>query len=118
MAVDFFIIPHNPPHTSEIGIPAAYVFFGGLFSLYFLADFLLLVVPCFLYLRRVRRPVQRWPWIALGVILYVTSAPFWSGVSNHWVASDIIYGSVLAAMSGFASFYFLLDRKIRADFRR
>jgi hypothetical protein len=110
MAVDYFIIPHNPPYASEIGLPTAFVFFGGIFSLYFLADFLLLVVPCFLYLKKRGRPVRRWRWVAVGVVLFVASVPFWSLVSNHWVVSDVIYGSVLGGISGFVSFHLLIGK--------
>lgn len=113
LAVDFFLMPHEI--VSEVGTFAAFLFYGAILSLCFFADFLLLIVPSHVYLRRKIAVVDRSFAVSIGTLLFAISVPVWCILADHMVISDMVRFTVFGAISGFVSFY-LLVRDLHHEF--
>lgn len=92
----------DPYFALEIGPVGAFVFFGGIFSLFYLLNFLLIVVPYFLifHMRSSPHPALRGLW---GAAMFCLSVPLWIFATNS-SPHNIPWCMAFAAVAGAASF--------------
>jgi hypothetical protein len=114
-AIVEFIESHGPDYSPELGPFGAYIFFGFFFSLYYFADFVLLAVPAYFFLRTRQSPVHLGVWIVFGAATFALSVPVWSFIGADLNTTETIYCAVLAAIAGSASFYVLRFTAISHD---
>jgi hypothetical protein len=105
-SIEAFIALHGA-NCAPLGPFGTYIVFELFFSLYYLADFLLLSLPAYFFLRRRQAPVHRGVWTFCGAVIFALSVPVWSYVGADLNTPDMIYCAVLAAIAGSASFYVL-----------
>ena len=99
-----FFSPHGAP---EIGRLAAFVLFGAILTGFYLCNVLLILLPSCFFIRANVSSVLPWQCSLTGAALFAVSAAMWSLIFGHRELYDIVFCSVLAAVSGSVSFYVL-----------
>ena len=106
LATYIFVLPHGTHFAPEVGPGGAFIIFGGILSCFYLLDFLLITVPCRLFL-----PRRIWPGPLLrgicGAALFCLSVPLWGFASASLSDNDMPFFLALAAVAGAASFVVL-----------
>jgi hypothetical protein len=109
-----FVLPHGPHFAPEVGPSGAFVIFGLVYSFFYLLDFLLIAVPCFLllyYPRIQSRPLLRG---ICGAVMFSLTVPFWFFLSRT-DTTDMGFCIVFAAVAGAASFIMLRPSTFSAN---
>jgi len=106
-AIWVFLLPQLSGGTAPFGRPVAYVLFGGLYSVFYLLDYLVLVPLAYAALVMFWPASRPWQWAALGGVLFALSVPLWDAAFDHHVIGDTIVGCILGAIAGGTAFYWL-----------
>ena len=108
-----FAVPHGPHFAPEVGPFGAFIVFGLVYSTFYLLDFILIVVPYFLFFHRRIHPgiVLRG---ILGAALFCLSVPCWFFACST-DRTDMFFCMAFAAVAGAASFVVLRPSTFTAN---
>jgi hypothetical protein len=107
-AIYVFIIPHGAGFAPEIGPLASFIFFAAIFTVFYIAEFVLIGIPGLLILYHFGRALPLWFCGVFGAALFVISMLLWAFIAAAcgvlFDSSDRWFILSLASIAGFAAF--------------
>lgn len=113
-----WVLSFSGSESPELGRWGFFYVFAMVLTVYFLADFFLLAVPCYFILLRFPELKTR-TWMLCGAGLFAASVPVWQIISSSLKLDDTLFFGALACIGGLATFYFFspaFDRTLAARF--